>query len=66
MNCPKFGYSGSLICKTLLESGLSVPCIEAKDLADAVSHARTIATYGSSTLTLESVSGNSFLYVWFA
>lgn len=43
-----FGYSGSLICKTLLESGLSVPCIEAKDLADAVSHARTIATYGDA------------------
>ncbi|WRX24150.1 Mur ligase [Theobroma cacao] len=43
-----FGSSGSLIHDTLSDNGLSIPCIQASNLKDAVKHARKMAKHGDA------------------
>ncbi|KAJ4706474.1 UDP-N-acetylmuramoylalanine--D-glutamate ligase-like [Melia azedarach] len=43
-----FGYSGMLIQKTLVDNGLSIPCIAATNMKDAVNHARRMAKHGDA------------------
>ncbi|XP_048426415.1 UDP-N-acetylmuramoylalanine--D-glutamate ligase isoform X6 [Pyrus x bretschneideri] len=43
-----FGSSGMLIQKTLSDNGLSIPCIRAVNLKDAVNWARRMAEHGDS------------------
>lgn len=43
-----FGFSGTLIQETLLDNGLSIPCIRAANLEDAVNCARSVARYGDA------------------
>ncbi|KAM7271321.1 hypothetical protein ACFE04_030535 [Oxalis oulophora] len=45
-----FGSSGASIHKTLTDNGLSIPCIRAGNLEDAVQCARTIAKAGDSII----------------
>lgn len=42
----KFGYSGELIQKSLVDNGLDLPCVRAESLHDAVDIARRVAQYG--------------------
>ncbi|THF99508.1 hypothetical protein TEA_002960 [Camellia sinensis var. sinensis] len=42
-----FGYSGMMIQKTLSTNGLSIPCIRATNLEDAVKQARSMTTSGN-------------------
>ncbi|KAH9648060.1 D-glutamic acid-adding enzyme [Citrus sinensis] len=44
----KFGYSGVLIWKTLVNNGLSIPCFAVANMKDAVNHARRMATNGDA------------------
>lgn len=46
MNFPKFGYSGMLIQKTLVDNGLSIPCFAVSNMKDAVYQAKRMATNG--------------------
>ncbi|XVE61217.1 hypothetical protein DITRI_Ditri06bG0021500 [Diplodiscus trichospermus] len=43
-----FGSSGTLIHDTLSNNGLSIPCIQASNLKDAVKHARKMAKHGDT------------------
>ncbi|XP_031280240.1 uncharacterized protein LOC116138694 [Pistacia vera] len=43
-----FGSSGLMIHKTLVDNGLSIPCIGAANLKDAISHARKMAKHGDA------------------
>ncbi|KAF5941299.1 hypothetical protein HYC85_022466 [Camellia sinensis] len=43
-----FGYSGMMIQKTLATNGLSIPCIRATNLEDAVKQARSMTTSGDA------------------
>ncbi|XP_028114865.1 uncharacterized protein LOC114312766 [Camellia sinensis] len=43
-----FGYSGMMIQKTLSTNGLSIPCIRATNLEDAVKQARSMTTSGDA------------------
>lgn len=45
-----FGCSGEMIYRTLCDGGLSIPCIKAKNLEDAVKHARGLALKGDTIL----------------
>ncbi|XAR69430.1 UDP-N-acetylmuramoyl-L-alanine--D-glutamate ligase [Bertholletia excelsa] len=57
----KFGYSGMMIQKTLSANGLSIPCMRATTLEDAVNKARTMATYGDAiVLSLGRASFDEF------
>ncbi|KAH7557314.1 hypothetical protein JRO89_XS11G0116800 [Xanthoceras sorbifolium] len=44
----KFGSSGMLIHKTLVDNGLKIPCIDAANMMDAVNHAMKMAKYGDA------------------
>ncbi|XP_058071555.1 uncharacterized protein LOC131220745 isoform X2 [Magnolia sinica] len=46
----KFGSSGKMIQKTLCDCGLSIPCVRATNLEDAVNIARSMARYGDAIL----------------
>ncbi|KAM3738339.1 hypothetical protein ACB098_09G124300 [Castanea mollissima] len=43
-----FGSSGKMIQKTLSDNGLSIPCIGAKNMEDAVNYARRMAKFGDA------------------
>nr|XP_009794553.1 PREDICTED: uncharacterized protein LOC104241312 isoform X2 [Nicotiana sylvestris] len=43
-----FGFSGAMIQKTLCANGLTIPCLNAKSLKNAVSLARSIAQRGDA------------------
>ncbi|XP_019243025.1 PREDICTED: uncharacterized protein LOC109223247 isoform X1 [Nicotiana attenuata] len=43
-----FGFSGTMIQKTLCANGLTIPCLNAKTLKNAVSLARSIAQHGDA------------------
>ncbi|KAE8688909.1 hypothetical protein F3Y22_tig00110949pilonHSYRG00047 [Hibiscus syriacus] len=43
-----FGSSGAMIHQTLSDNGLSIPCIQATNLKDAVQHARKMAKHGDA------------------
>ncbi|XP_010257350.1 PREDICTED: uncharacterized protein LOC104597480 isoform X2 [Nelumbo nucifera] len=45
-----FGSSGSMIQKTLWAAGLSIPCIKATNLEDAVNVARNVARLGDTVI----------------
>ncbi|ONK70078.1 uncharacterized protein A4U43_C05F30010 [Asparagus officinalis] len=45
-----FGSSGAMIHKTLCDSGLRIPCVNTKNLEDAVNCARTMAMRGDMIL----------------
>ncbi|XWS43200.1 hypothetical protein CRYUN_Cryun16bG0082200 [Craigia yunnanensis] len=45
-----FGSSGTLIHDTLSNNGLSIPCIQASNLKDAVKHARKKAKHGDAIM----------------
>ncbi|PKU70421.1 uncharacterized protein LOC110103225 isoform X1 [Dendrobium catenatum] len=45
-----FGSSGEMIYRALCDGGLSIPCIRAKNLEDAVKHAKSIAVKGDVIL----------------
>ncbi|XVE96038.1 hypothetical protein REPUB_Repub02eG0187000 [Reevesia pubescens] len=45
-----FGSSGTLIHDTLSNNGLSIPCVQATNLKDAVKHARKMAKHGDSIM----------------
>ncbi|KAK9290603.1 hypothetical protein L1049_008774 [Liquidambar formosana] len=47
-----FGSSGMLIQKTLLDNGLSIPCIRATNLEDAINCARSVARCDSQSSNL--------------
>lgn len=61
MNFPKFGYSGVLIRKTLINNGLSIPCFAVANMKDAVNHARRMATNGLLLLILVDTTANQFV-----
>lgn len=48
INVPKFGSSGMLIQKTLFKNGLSIPCIRAATMKDAINCARRMAKFGDA------------------
>ncbi|KAK8554186.1 hypothetical protein V6N13_073119 [Hibiscus sabdariffa] len=43
-----FGSSGAMIHQALSDNGLSIPCIQATNLKDAVEHARKMAKHGDA------------------
>lgn len=45
-----FGSSGAMIQKTLCDGGLSIPCVRAVNLKEAVNCARSMARYGDTIL----------------
>ncbi|MQL93587.1 hypothetical protein Taro_026245 [Colocasia esculenta] len=45
-----FGYSGGPIHETLCHGGLTIPCVRATNLEDAVNHARCIAQHGDTVI----------------
>ncbi|XP_020579324.1 uncharacterized protein LOC110023984 [Phalaenopsis equestris] len=45
-----FGFSGEMIYRTLCNAGLSIPCIKATNLEDAVKHAKSVAVKGDVIL----------------
>ncbi|KAI8558953.1 hypothetical protein RHMOL_Rhmol04G0136500 [Rhododendron molle] len=47
-NSMKFGSSGMTIQKTLSANGLSIPCVRATNLNDAVKQARRMTSYGDA------------------
>ncbi|KAJ4970887.1 hypothetical protein NE237_003986 [Protea cynaroides] len=53
-----FGSSGTAIQKTLLASGISIPCLRAKNMENAVNLARSIARYGDAIVLSPDYSPN--------
>uniref|UniRef100_A0A7N2M4Y5 Mur ligase central domain-containing protein n=1 Tax=Quercus lobata TaxID=97700 RepID=A0A7N2M4Y5_QUELO len=51
-----FGSSGKVIQKTLSDNGLSIPCIGAKNMEDAVNCAKRMAKFGKKNKNGDSIS----------